>query len=192
MPLVLEEGRPPLPEHLLGTLISSGPVADIGAAERSVEAARARPTRAFDTLRTIPTTTRRTFVFTRSPDRLRFYVNGKLFGENGTEATIPLGSVEEWTIRNDDNQLHNFHIHQTAFVVTAIDGVPQPILGLSDTVTVPSQIGDRPGSIMVKIAFTDPIIVGRSVFHCHVTKHEDKGMMQTIDVEPAPERGAPQ
>jgi hypothetical protein len=27
------------------------------------------------------------------------------------------------------------------------------------------------------------VIVGRFVFHCHVTKHEDKGMTQTIDVE---------
>jgi suppressor of ftsI len=34
----------------------------------------------------------------------------------------------------------------------------------------------------VLIPFTDPTIVGRFVFHCHVVKHEDKGMMQTIEV----------
>jgi FtsP/CotA-like multicopper oxidase with cupredoxin domain len=154
-----------------------------------VAAAHTRPTSAFDALRTSPTTARRTLVFTRSEDRARFYINGKLFGEPGTETTIPLGKVEEWIIRNEDNQLHNFHIHQTPFLVTMINGVAQPILGLFDTITVPSQTGSTPGSITVKIAFTDPIIVGRSVFHCHVTKHEDKGMMQTIDV--VPRDGAP-
>jgi FtsP/CotA-like multicopper oxidase with cupredoxin domain len=38
------------------------------------------------------------------------------------------------------------------------------------------------------IPFTDPTIVGRFVFHCHVVKHEDKGMMQTIEVVRRPER----
>jgi len=122
-------------------------------------------------------------VFTRSADRMHFYINGKLFGESGTEITVPLGSVEEWTIRNEDNQLHNFHIHQTPFLVTEINGIPQPMGGLVDTITIPSQVGDEPASAKVKIAFTDPIIVGRFLFHCHVTKHEDKGMMQAIDVE---------
>jgi len=28
--------------------------------------------------------------------------------------------------------------------------------------------------------FTDPIIRGVSVFHCHLLKHEDKGMMAKI------------
>jgi FtsP/CotA-like multicopper oxidase with cupredoxin domain len=35
----------------------------------------------------------------------------------------------------------------------------------------------------LKIGFTNPVIAGRFVFHCHVTKHEDKGMMQTVVVE---------
>jgi suppressor of ftsI len=191
VPLLLEEGRPPLPEHLLGVLVSSGPEADVGAVQRRVEAASAPPSRAFEALRSSPTTTRRTFVFTRSTDRAHFYINGKLFGERGTETRIRLGSVEEWTIRNEDNQLHNFHIHQTSFLVTEVNGAPQPMLGLFDTITVPSQVGDEPGSVKIKIAFTDPVIVGRFVFHCHVTKHEDKGMMQTIDVEEPRRREVP-
>jgi suppressor of ftsI len=31
--------------------------------------------------------------------------------------------------------------------------------------------------------FTDPIIRGVSVFHCHLLKHEDKGMMAKIIFE---------
>ena len=50
---------------------------------------------------------RRSFVLTLSMDRMHFYINGKLFDEPGTETRIPLGSVEEWTIRNEDNRLQN-------------------------------------------------------------------------------------
>src|SRR5262245_3020720 len=91
-----------------------------------------------------------------------------------------------WRLKPGDTltvALYNFHIHQTPFLVTEINGVPQPMLSLFDTITVPSCVGNEPGSVKLKIPFTDPIIVGRFVFHCHVTKHEDKGMMQTIDVE---------
>ena len=39
------------------------------------------------------------------------------------------------------------------------------------------------------MAFTDPVIVGRFMFHCHVLKHEDKGMMAQIEVfDPRPPR----
>ena len=92
------------------------------------------------------------------------------------------------TIRNEDNQLHNFHIHQTPFLVMEINDVPQPMLSLFDTITIPSRIGDKPGSVELKIPFTDPVIAGRFVFHCHVTKREDKGMMQIIDAEEARSR----
>jgi FtsP/CotA-like multicopper oxidase with cupredoxin domain len=44
-----------------------------------------------------------------------------------------------------------------------------------DTVNVP--VG---GSADVILDFTDPIIQGMSVFHCHLLNHEDKGMMAKI------------
>ena len=44
-----------------------------------------------------------------------------------------------------------------------------------DTVNVP--VG---GSVDVIMDFTDPIIRGMSVFHCHLLNHEDKGMMAKI------------
>ena len=55
-----------------------------------------------------------------------------------------------------------------------------------DTFTVPASEDGRPGEITVVIPFTNPAIVGRFVFHCHVVKHEDKGMMQTIEVVRGP------
>ena len=36
------------------------------------------------------------------------------------------------------------------------------------------------GQVDLVMDFTDPIIKGMSVFHCHLLKHEDKGMMAKI------------
>jgi len=94
--------------------------------------------------------------------------------------------VEEWTIRNEDNQLHNFHIHQTDFLVTSVNGEPMNFDSLHDTFTVSAAEEGRSGEIKVVIPFTNPAILGRFVFHCHVVKHEDKGMMQTIEVVTKP------
>ena len=38
----------------------------------------------------------------------------------------------------------------------------------------------RHGSVDVILDFTDPLIKGMSVFHCHLLNHEDKGMMAKI------------
>jgi FtsP/CotA-like multicopper oxidase with cupredoxin domain len=40
------------------------------------------------------------------------------------------------------------------------------------------------GEVKVVIPFTNPTIVGRFVYHCHILAHEDKGMMATIEVTP--------
>jgi len=44
-----------------------------------------------------------------------------------------------------------------------------------DTVNVPYG-----GSVDVIMDFTEPVIRGMSVFHCHLLNHEDKGMMAKI------------
>jgi suppressor of ftsI len=178
VPLVLEGGRPPLPEHLLGVLVSSGPAADVAATQRRVEDARASPSRTFEAPRTSSATTQRTFVFTRSMDRTHFYINGKLFGERGTQTTIRLGSVKEWTIRNEDNQLHNFHIHQTPFLVTEINGVPEPMLSLFDTITIPSRVGDEPGSVKLKIVHGP---CHRRALRLPLSRHQARGQRHDAD-----------
>ena len=98
--------------------------------------------------------------------------------------TVKLGDTEEWTILNKDSQYHDFHIHQTGFLVTEVNGVPTDFDGLRDTFSVPPIKNGKPGAAKMIIPFTNPEIVGRFVFHCHVVKHEDKGMMATIEVRP--------
>ena len=59
----------------------------------------------------------------------------------------------------------------------SINGEPVAANGRIDTVRVPER-----GFVVVRIAFTDPRILGKFLFHCHVLKHEDKGMMANIEV----------
>ena len=148
-----------------------------------------------DTVRSSPIAHWRTFTFSRNPQKTEFYINGKTFDENRTDVTVQLGDTEEWTVLNQDTQYHDFHIHQTGFLVTEIDRRPareaDPYDGLRDTFSVPPMVDGRPGEMKAIIPFTNPEIVGRFVFHCHVAKHEDKGMMMTIEVKPPRPAAAP-
>jgi len=40
----------------------------------------------------------------------------------------------------------------------------------------------RPSEVRVKIPFTNPVIVGKFPFHCHILEHEDGGMMLNLRV----------
>ena len=120
---------------------------------------------------------RREYAFTQNVDESKYYLGGRLFDAERVDLRVPLGSVEEWTIRNDTDDLHAFHIHQVHFQVVEVNGVAQPFNGYADTVRVPSR-----GTVKVILPFTDPAIVGRFMYHCHVLNHEDHGMMAQIEV----------
>jgi suppressor of ftsI len=124
-------------------------------------------------------TNRRTVVFSESTDGDTMFVDGRKFDMNRTDIHVKLGAVEEWTIRNQSDELHTFHIHQGPFQLAEINGVPQPADDHRDVVDVPIR-----GEVKVVIPFTNPLIVGRFVYHCHILSHEDKGMMATIEVTP--------
>ena len=124
-------------------------------------------------------TGRRTIVFSETDDGDTLFIDGRTFDPNRIDTRVALGAIEEWTIRNASGELHDFHIHQTHFQVTEVNGVPQRFDGYQDIVNVPVH-----GAVKVIIPFTDPVIVGRFVYHCHLLSHEDKGMMATIEVTP--------
>ena len=115
--------------------------------------------------------------FSEDPVTGLFFINHAVFDHERVDVKVPLGNVEEWTIRNASDELHIFHIHQVAFQVISENGKPVPFDGLVDTVNIPIH-----GEVKVRIAFTDPTIVGRFMFHCHILEHEDKGMMAQIEV----------
>jgi len=124
-------------------------------------------------------TNRRTIVFSESQDGDTMFIDRKQFDMNRTDTRVKLGAVEEWTVRNESDELHTFHIHQGPFQLTEINGVRQSVDDRRDIVDVPIR-----GEVKVIIPFTNPTIVGRFVYHCHILAHEDKGMMATIEVTP--------
>jgi suppressor of ftsI len=127
----------------------------------------------------------RLVVFSQNAMEGKYYINGKQFDAARIDTRVPLGSIEEWTIRNASDDLHVFHIHQLSFQVTEINGEPQRFNGYIDTVDVPAR-----GEVTLRLPFTDPVIIGTFMYHCHVLEHEDKGMMAHIEVyDPKREHG---
>jgi suppressor of ftsI len=55
---------------------------------------------------------------------------------------------------------------------------------LRDTTSMLPATDAAPSVLKVVIPFTDPVIVGRFVYHCHAVDHEDKGMMGVVEVVP--------
>jgi suppressor of ftsI len=116
------------------------------------------------------------FVVTFTEDKQGFYINGQKFEMNdGPMLTVDVGSLEHWRVVNSTKEVHPFHIHQVHFLTYAADGKPVKDPVWLDTVNVPYG-----GTVDLVMDFTDPIIRGMSLFHCHLLKHEDKGMMAKI------------
>jgi FtsP/CotA-like multicopper oxidase with cupredoxin domain len=120
------------------------------------------------------------------------------------------GNYEEWTVINRSFSDHPFHIHQNHFLVTKINDTTLPIPEWHDTINVPGAVSsDSPvgiplgpteppfnapfvnlndaqfGSITFRM-YLNPVTVGCLVMHCHTLNHEDIGMMQRLDILPAP------
>ena len=179
-----DERQLPLPEVNLGTVVSDGPAADVAAAETKISTQHVNGQLYVDMVRLSPIARQRTFAFSVNPEKTAFFINDQVFDENRTDVTVKLGDTEEWTILNKDSQYHDFHIHQTGFLVTEVNGAPTDFDGLRDTFSVPPARNGKPGETKLIIPFTNPEIVGCFVFHCHVVKHEDKGMMMAVEVLP--------
>jgi FtsP/CotA-like multicopper oxidase with cupredoxin domain len=111
-----------------------------------------------------------------SEDKNGFYINEQKFSPD-TQPMVraKVGGVQHWRIVNRTRELHPMHIHQVHFLVFMENDRPLPDPRWLDTVNVPVA-----GSVDVVMDFTDPIIRGMSVFHCHLLNHEDKGMMAKI------------
>jgi suppressor of ftsI len=176
--------KKPDPPQQLATIISEGSGPYEPHAETEVLNLRVATTRWFDEVQSAPIARRRTLVYSRTPDRRVFMINGCVMDENRVDQTVKLGDTEEWTIINTDQQFHSFHIHQTGFLVSEVNGVRQNEDSLRDTFSMLPTTDDGPSILKVVIPFTDPVIAGRFVYHCHAVDHEDKGMMGVIEVVP--------
>ena len=116
------------------------------------------------------------FILTFTEDKKGFYINGEKFAADAAPMVrAKIGTYQHWTIVNATRELHPMHIHQVHFLPYAENGKPIADPVWLDTVNVPTG-----GTVDVIMDFTDPVIRGMSVFHCHLLNHEDKGMMAKI------------
>jgi suppressor of ftsI len=182
IPFQNEAWKKPEPSRPLATIVSAGAGAPSAQAESEILRQRPAGPAWIDEVRASPIARRRTLEYSRTADRKVFMICGRVMDENRIDQTVRLGDTEEWTVVNTDQQYHSFHIHQTPFLVTEVNGVRQNERSLRDTFSVPPATAQGPAVLKVVIPFTDPVIAGRFVYHCHAVDHEDKGMMGVVEV----------
>ncbi|PSL55256.1 FtsP/CotA-like multicopper oxidase with cupredoxin domain [Saccharothrix carnea] len=116
-------------------------------------------------------------------------INGKDMDMTRVDEVVPAGAREVWEVDNITFS-HNFHIHEVAFTVLDVDGEapPEHLRGRKDTVFVEGRT-----KVRLAVEFgthTDPKTP--YMYHCHILKHEDKGMMgQFLIVAPGTEDQTP-
>ena len=107
-----------------------------------------------------------------------FLINGKAFDPALVDTQVTLDTIEDWEITNTGSMTHPFHIHANKFQIVDQNGQPAPYLAWKDVVSV------SPGqTVRIRIAFRD--YTGKTVYHCHVLDHEDRGMMGTLEIQQA-------
>jgi FtsP/CotA-like multicopper oxidase with cupredoxin domain len=104
-----------------------------------------------------------------------FLINGQAFDHHRVDTTVQLNTVEDWEIINDGGMDHPFHIHVNPFQVVERNGLPEANRAWKDTVLV-----KRYERVRLRVAFNQ--FPGRTVYHCHILDHEDRGMMGILDI----------
>jgi FtsP/CotA-like multicopper oxidase with cupredoxin domain len=113
-------------------------------------------------------------------------INDQKFENQHFQETVQLGAVEEWTLYNDNpdakGAAHPFHIHVNPFQVVAIKtGPSNPEIQLPTPWIWWDDIALPPGGyVRMRSRFLD--FTGAYVLHCHILGHEDRGMMEMVEV----------
>lgn len=150
----------------------------------------------FEGLNSAPVAAKRTLYFSENSDSTQFFITvdgatPTLFDANNPPSIVATqGTVEEWTIQNRAQEVHEFHIHQQHFELLAVNGTPVPAAQQQffDTIQVPYWDGVSPTfpSVTLLMDFRGVQAGGDFVYHCHILGHEDLGMMAIIRVLPPP------
>lgn len=105
---------------------------------------------------------------------MRFLINGREFDHERIDTRVRLGSVEEWEYSNTTTMDHPMHIHTNSFQLIGPDG--QPERAWRDVIVVKARSRAR-----LRIKFEE--FAGKTVQHCHILDHEDRGMMASTLME---------
>ena len=111
----------------------------------------------------------------QGPNGVIFLLNNTIFNLNQLDYTVPLNNTEIWSIANSGNFGHPFHIHDVQFNILSSGG-NAPVAaqaGWKDVVYVPAHT-----TVKFIAKFEDYADTSHPfMFHCHISLHEDDGMM---------------
>ena len=120
-----------------------------------------------------PVVTRR-LVLTEDMMAARFFINGQVFDHRRVDLKGQAQTVEVWEVENQGDMDHPFHLHVHPFQVLSVGGRPFPYRAWKDVVNLKAGEVAR---LLVPLREK-----GRTVFHCHIVEHEDRGMMGVLEV----------
>ncbi|KPQ32979.1 MAG: putative multicopper oxidase [Phormidesmis priestleyi Ana] len=107
-----------------------------------------------------------------------FLINGQAFDPDRIDTQVTLNTIEDWEITNTGSMAHPFHVHTNKFQIVSQNGQPMLYPAWKDVVSI------SPGeSVRIRMAFRD--YTGKTVYHCHVLDHEDRGMMGILEIKAA-------
>lgn len=131
----------------------------------------------------------------------KFVFDGQPYDPNVISQRMTAGTAEEWTIINETTVSHPFHIHVNPFFITAYtpagggQATPTPAVVADfnpvgywqDTLMVPQASFDKDGKLVApgSVTFRQRYpcdVQGAFVLHCHILGHEDRGMMQNVEI----------
>jgi FtsP/CotA-like multicopper oxidase with cupredoxin domain/arylsulfatase A-like enzyme len=104
-----------------------------------------------------------------------FLINRKMFSMTYNEYNVPLNNTEIWELKSTSGFAHPFHIHDVEFYILTRNGVAPPAAeqGWKDVVLVKAN-----ETVRFIAKFDDYAdITHPYMYHCHISLHEDEGMM---------------
>jgi len=105
-------------------------------------------------------------------NKSEFRVNGVPFWK-AKPFVAALGETQLWTVKNDSDWDHPFHLHGFFFQVIDEKGQPVRPLAWKDTVNIPMKT-------VARLLVTFDERPGEWMFHCHILDHADGGLMGTV------------
>ena len=124
-----------------------------------------------------------------------FQIDGETYDPAAPPKKLVLGDAQEWHVTTNGN--HPFHIHVNPFEVISVTNSPpakdkdgKPIPADIDPSTMKKYIEERvwkdtfliPRNTKVVLRMRYERYIGTFVQHCHILDHEDRGMMQAVEV----------
>lgn len=168
-----------------------GPVADTNGGSDAFDVLEIRAAEALDPASPVPDRLNEIADFDESEvaaDRRfvlddSFEINGHAMDLGRVDETVTVDTLERWTVVNDTQVPHSFHVHDVQFRIASIGGAPPPpeLAGWKDTIFL-----DPETEYVLLMRFEDYADPSTPyMYHCHLLWHEDQGMMgQFAVVEP--------